>query len=167
MARATDRHAEPFGDITQGQILEAGQLERGALPGRQLIEAAVQNPSAFVGRQARRPLRSAVVERFDPFASIGGAAAERSFAPERAVIDVLQQPHPYRSALGRKQVRLPIDLEKDLLGHVFGFRAVAQNAVRDAADQTSVTLDKRREGVRVVGADVVEQFGIRARARLG
>ncbi len=76
------------------------------------------------------------------------------------MIDVLQQPDANRSPLRAVEVRFAVNLEEDFLGNVFGLRAVVQDAVGDAADQTDVAMKEAFERVRLVGADVTEQFRI-------
>jgi hypothetical protein len=160
VAGAADGHAEPFGDVTQRQVLETGQFERRALPRRQLGEPGAQDPATFLLREPRAAIGDAFVEHFNLLASIRRPSSKRGLPAERPVIDVLQQPDAKGSALRGVEMGLAVDLEEDFLRDVFGFAAVVQDPVGDPRDQTNITLKQIVEGVRLMGADVAKQLGV-------
>jgi len=154
VARAAERDAQAIGDITQRELLEAHQLEGGALPLGQLCEAGAKQPASFLPRQQRpRAVRcgGADVEELDRLAAVGGAPLQIGLAAQGSVVGVLEQP-PFDAAARRiVEVGLAGNLEEHFLGDVLRFRGIAEDVGGHALDQAAVSAEQRVEGVAVGG----------------
>jgi transcriptional regulator with XRE-family HTH domain len=159
MPSAADRHSEAFGHVAERQVLEAGQFQRGALTLGELGQARPQHPAAFFARQTRGVLTE-FVSGFDRFTAIARTPAQHILAAHRPPIRILQEPPSHGTPRRIVEMRLPVDLEKHLLGAVFGLGPVLENVGSDSVDQAGVSTEERVQGLPLAVTHRPYQLGV-------
>jgi hypothetical protein len=168
VASAPEGDAEAVGDIAEGELFEAYELERPPLALGQLFESGAEDPPALLTREQRLRRVGALAasfELFDRLSAIGGPALQIGFAAQGAVIGVLEQPALDAAAFGLVEMRLSRNLEEDFLGDVLGFGRVAQDVGGDAVHESRVSAQQGVDGVAVGSRQGGDQFRVAFRQR--
>lgn len=177
VASAPERNRQAVGDVAQGEIFEADQLEGRALAIGQMSKAGRDQPAALLARELPGTAVRAGVEgehavgargqspqmfgSVQGLAVVGHTPPKGRFAPEGPVVGVLEQPYLDAAPCGVELMGLAVDLEEDLLRDVFRFGGVTQNVGRDSIDEPRVALDEGLESVAVGGEHAGDELQIR------
>jgi hypothetical protein len=161
VTRAAEGHLKPLRHVLQTRLLEARKFKRGPLSFGQLGQTRSDHPLALLSSQALPVRPNGKFELFERSAAVGRSAAESLLAPQTSVISVLEQPYPDGTARRIVQMRLSIDLEKDLLSDVFSFGFVAKNIHRYSMDEPDVPMEQGAQGVAVRQVHFGDQIGVR------
>jgi len=155
-----DGYTEARRDVAKAKALEAHQLHRRPLPGRQPSETGADNPAAFFPGQM--PMTAAldevcVVERF---ASVCGAPPEGGFSAECPMVGVLKQPAAHGTTRRIVELGAAIHFEKHLLCDVFCLRGIIQDVGGNPIDEAAVAIEQRRECVAAAARHLGQERGI-------
>lgn len=159
---AAERDLERGGDLPEAHLLKARQLQRQSLAFRQLRQSCMDHPSALVPRQGVAIVVRGHVDVIERFTAVGRTQAECGLATQASVICVLHQPDAYSASGGIVQVRLSINLQEDFLRDVFGLGGIAQDANRDALNETPIATNQCFQCISVHRLDVCHQVRISA-----